>query len=192
MEGRWAVRWWPTVRREVDDLIPLASPNHGISAADLCADSGNCWPAVWQMRPGANFIRALNSMEETPGEVSFTDIYSLTDELVEPSSTVPLVGGANTANIAVQDVCPRVVHHGGLLDDSVVYALVIDAMTHRGPADPNRLDRVRVCTATFMPGVSAADAVEGNATLYSAAAQAFAQHPGVTAEPPLAPYARGS
>ena len=190
MEGRWAVRWWPTVRSEVDDLIPLASPNHGIAAADLCADSGNCWPAVWQMRTGANFLRALNSVDETPGTVAFTDIYSRTDELVEPFSTVPLAGGANTANIAVQDICPRVVHHGGLLDDSVVHALVIDAMTHPGPADPSRIDRARACAATFMPGVSALDAVGGNATLYSTAAQAFAAHPGVAAEPPLASYAR--
>ena len=190
MEGRWAVRWWPTVRREVADLIPLASPNHGIVGADLCGDSGNCWPAVWQMRSNANFIRALNSADETPGDVSYTDVYSLSDELVEPSSTVPLAGGANTANIAVQDVCPRVVHHGGLLDDSAVYALVVDAMTHAGPADPARIDRATVCAAPFMPGVTAADALEGNATLYADAAQAFSQHPGVTAEPPLAPYAQ--
>jgi hypothetical protein len=40
-----------------------------------------------------------------------------------------------------------------------------------------------------MPGASAADAIGGNAELCTAAAQAFAAHPGVTAEPPLAPYA---
>jgi len=187
MEGRWAVRWWTSARDDVDDLVLIASPNHGITAADLCADSGNCWPAVWQMRTGSAFLTALNRGDETPGAVSYTNVYSLTDELVEPSTTVPLAGASN---VAVQSICPgRPVHHGGLLDDAVAGALVLDALSHPGGADPARVS-VAVCAQAFMPGVTAADAVMGNAILYSHAAQAFSEHPGVTAEPPLAPYAR--
>ena len=190
MEGRWAVRWWLTARAEVDDLVMLGSPNHGIYPADACVASGNCWPAVWQMAEGAAFIRALNSSSETPGRVSYTDIYSLTDELVEPSSSVPLSGGANTRNVAVQSICPgRSVHHAGLLEDPVVHALVIDALTHAGPAAPARVPLL-TCAQALMPGVSPTDAAGGNLTLYGDAAQAFAAHPGVTSEPPLAPYAR--
>ena len=187
MEGRWAVRWWSSARDDVDDLVLIASPNHGIVAADLCADSGNCWPAVWQMRSGSDFLTALNRGDETPGAVSYTDVYSLTDELVEPSSTVPLEGASN---VAVQSICPgRAVHHGGLLDDAVAGALVLDALEHPGAADPARVG-VAVCAQAFMPEVTAADAATGNAILYSHAAQAFSEHPGVTSEPPLAPYAR--
>src|SRR5438270_3664944 len=134
MEARWAVRWWSTTRTNVDDLVLLASPNHGIAAADACAGSGNCWPAVWQMSSHAHFIHALNSVDETPGNVSVTNLYSRTDELVEPSSTVPLSGN-HIANIAVQDLCPRVVHHAGMLHDAAVFALVLDALSHTGPAD---------------------------------------------------------
>jgi hypothetical protein len=79
-----------------------------------------------------------------------------------------------------------------MLDDAAVYALVIDALTHPGPADPNRIDRATVCSQPFAPGIDAADAFSGNFELYSRAAQAFEQHPGVSSEPPLAPYARGS
>ena len=186
MEGRWAVRFWTKARDDVDDLVLLASPNHGIAAADLCAGSGNCWPAVWQMATASNFLAALNR-DETPGAISYTNLYSLTDELVEPSSTVPLDGASN---VAVQDVCPRPVHHGGLLDDAPTYALVIDALTHAGGTDPSRIDTA-VCAQPFAPGISATDAIAGNAMLYSDAAQAFSAHDGVPEEPPLRPYARG-
>src|SRR4051794_19263939 len=159
MEGRWAVRWWPRTRALVDDLVLLASPNHGISAADLCAGSGNCWPAVWQMATGSHFLSALNAGDETPGGVAYTNVFSRSDELVEPSTTVPLAGASN---VAVQDLCPgRAVHHGGLLDDATTWALVLDALTHPGGADPARVGP-SVCAGAFAPGISAADAVSGN------------------------------
>jgi triacylglycerol esterase/lipase EstA (alpha/beta hydrolase family) len=185
MEGRWAVRWWAGARNAVDDLVLLASPNHGIAAADLCAGSGNCWPAVWQMATASRFLAALNRGDETPGTVAYTNVYSRTDELVQPQSTVPLAGASN---VAVQDVCPRPVHHGGLLDDAPTYALVLDALTHAGGADAQRIDPA-TCAQPFAPGISAADALAGNAMLYSDAAQAFSAHDGVPAEPPLKPYA---
>ncbi len=142
MEGRWALRWWSRARADTADLIDLASPNHGIYAADWCADSGNCWPAVWQMASGSHFLKALNSVSETPGRVAYTQIYSQTDELVEPSSTAPLRGGANTSNVAIQSICPgRPVHHAGLLSDPVTWELVLDALTHPGPANPAHVDR---------------------------------------------------
>ena len=190
MEGRWALRWWTRARAETGDLIDLASPNHGIYAANGCADSGNCWPAVWQMASGSHFLKALNSVSETPGAVSYTQIYSQTDELVEPSSTAPLTGAANTANVAIQSICPgRVVHHAGLLSDPVVWELVLDALTHPGPANPGRIDR-GACLQATMPYVSAEDVALGTAFLYGRAVIAFNQHPGVKSEPPLKRYAR--
>lgn len=189
MEARWAMRWWPTVRAKVDDVVLLASPNHGIAAADGCGDSGSCWPAVWQMRSNAAFIHVLNASSESPGQVSYTNVYSLTDELVEPSSTVPM-SGANVANVSVQSLCPgRVVHHAGLLDDAVAYAVTFDALTHPGSADPRRIT-LAACAQLFMPGVSPAEAAGGNAILYSAAVEAFGGHAGAPKEPPLAAYAR--
>lgn len=190
MEGRWAMRWWTAARADTADLIDLASPNHGIYAADGCVDSGNCWPAVWQMASGSHFLKALNSVSETPGTTGYMQIYSQTDELVEPSTTARLNGGSNTANVAIQSICPgRVVHHAGLLSDPVVWELVLDAITHRGPADPGRIDR-GACLQATMPYTTAPGVLEGNALLYGSAAIAFADHSGVTSEPPLKPYAR--
>ncbi|MGH9062092.1 MAG: esterase/lipase family protein, partial [Acidimicrobiales bacterium] len=192
IEPRWALRWWPGLRLKVDDYIGLASPNHGIYAADACTDSGNCWPAVWQMAHGSHFLTALNHGLEAAGPTSYTNIYSQTDDLVQPAlvdPTAALSGGSNVANIAVQSVCPgRYVNHGGMLADAVVYALVIDAVTHLGPARRVRIP-TSVCAQAFMPGVPAVTAVTGNANVYTSAAQAFAAHVGVHQEPPLAPYA---
>lgn len=192
LEPRWALRWWPGLRTKIDHYIGLASPNHGIYAADACADSGNCWAAVWQMTQGARFIGALNAGPEAPGPTSYTNIYSLTDDLVQPAFPHPtsaLAPGLNVANIAVQSVCPgRYVNHGGLLADAVVFALVMDALSHVGPADPAHLSPT-VCAQMFIPGVSPVAAVSGNAQVYTDAAQAFKSQPGVSHEPALAPYA---
>ncbi len=191
MEGRWAMRWWSHARADTADLIDLASPNHGIYGADYCAQSGNCWPAVWQMASASHFLHALNSVSETPGSTAYTQIYSQTDELVEPSTTAPLKGGANTSNIAIQSICPgRWVHHAGLLSDPVVWELVLDAMRHPGPADPRRVDP-SACLQATMPYVTAQQVLTGNAFLYGRAAVAFEQHPGARSEPPLKPYAKG-
>jgi len=188
MEARWAIRWWASARSNVADLVLLASPNHGITAADACAGSGNCWPAVWQMATAAHFLHALNSVDETPGAVAITNLYSRTDELVEPSSTVPL-SGDHVANIAVQDICPRPVHHAGMLHDPTVYAAVIDALTHSGPADAGRIPS-STCLQPFAPGLTAADVAAGNVMLYDdAATQGFAPAPGSAREPTLRAYA---
>ena len=126
-------------------------------------------------------------MTEAPGPTSYTDIYSQTDDLVQPAMVDPtaaLRGGANVANVAVQAVCPgRYVNHGGMLADAVVYALVMDTLNHRGPASPARIP-VTDCTQTFTPGVSPAAAIAGNAMVYSSAASAFSAHSGVNSRAP--------
>ena len=194
IEPRWALAWWPGLRFKVDHYIGLASPNHGIVLAGICADLGNCWPAVWQMGQASRFIAALNGHAEAPGPASYTDIYSLTDDLVQPAlptATSALTPAANVANIAVQSVCPgRYVNHGGMLADAAVFALVRDALDHAGPAQASRVPPL-VCAQLFMPGVSAGAAPTGNAGVYFNAASAFAAHPAVRTEPALAPYAHG-
>jgi triacylglycerol esterase/lipase EstA (alpha/beta hydrolase family) len=191
IEPRWALRWWPGLRPKVDHYIGLASPNHGIYAGDVCADSGDCWPAVWQMAQGSRFLTALNSRSEAPGPTSYTNIYSETDDLVQPAlvdPTAALANAPNVANIAVQSVCPgRYVNHGGMLADAAVYALVLDALTSPGPARASRIP-TSVCAEAFMPGVAASAAITGNAEVYTSAAQAFRAQPGTGQEPPLAPY----
>jgi triacylglycerol esterase/lipase EstA (alpha/beta hydrolase family) len=185
---RWAIRWWPDVAAAVDDAVLLAGPHHGTVATDVACGAGSCAPAAWQMRPGSDFITALNAGDETPGDVSWSSIYSQTDELVQPFSTAVLDGAAN---VAIQDLCPgRPVHHAGLNSDPVVWALVLGALDAAGPADASTVDPVS-CVKPSYPGATVADVVGGNLLLYGNGALALAQHEQVRSEPALRGYAGG-
>lgn len=187
LEPRWALRWWPSLRRLVDDLVTLAAPHHGTLSADALANGGSV-AAAYQMRTDSRFVRALNSGDETPGGVSYTALYSLTDELVQPAAPVPTGALKGGRNVLVQDVCPgRVVTHVSIAGDGVVWELVRDALTRRGPADPKRLSPT-VCATGAMPGFTP--------TALVAVAQDDFENDRtpdwnfVDEEPALAPYAR--
>lgn len=153
LEPRWALRWFPELRGKIEDVISLGTPQHGTEIANLNCLPG-CPPSNWQMAIGSNFLAALNrDAQETPGGADYTSIYSANDELVEPQlpdSTSALTGASN---VLVQSVCPNhPVNHVALMRDPVVYALVIDALTHPGGADPSRVP-LTVCAQEVIPGV---------------------------------------
>jgi triacylglycerol lipase len=183
---RWAIKWWPDVAPLIDDLIGIAPPYHGWLGTDVLC-SGGCVPALWQMRRESKFMHAQNSGDETPGDVSYTSVYSMTDEAVQPYSTAELRGGAN---FKVQDLCPgRAVEHFQMVFDAVVYPVVLDALTHHGPADMSRVDR-SVCSQLTMPGVTADDLVLGEVEAWTFAALLSPSEHHVDSEPPVADYAR--
>ena len=191
LEARWALKWWPDLLELVDDSIMIAAPNHGFTEADaLCTPS--CVAPFWQMRVRSAFIRSLNQDDETPGDVSYTSVYSRTDQFLQPNvptdGTAALVGGTT---IAVQDVCAtRAVEHIGMVPDAVVYAVVMDAITHPGPAALGRIGSA-VCSQALMPGVDQADADSDRISFYQNAPVLLGEHHTPT-EPPLAPYASSS
>ena len=194
LEPRWALKWWPSLQSEVDDVVMLAAPNHGTVVANaLVAEPLGCPAACWQMAAGSNFLAALNGDgsddAETPGDVSYTSIYSLTDELVQPEVPTSTAALDGASNILVQDVCPgRVVDHLGFTYDGAVYAMVMDAFTHDGPADRSRLKPLNVCTATAMPGFNPTDPL----TLIGEPQNDRFQYPNMLfSEPALKCYAGG-
>ena len=87
MSMRWALRFWPDTRRMVDDVIGMAPPNQGTTAAAAACQPGvtRCVPALWQQDDGAAFIAALNSRAETFRGISYTNTFTRTDEEVQPS-----------------------------------------------------------------------------------------------------------
>jgi len=186
MQERWAVKWWPTVRAEVDDLVTLAGPNQGTALADRC--SSLCFPSAWQMGRKSRFIAALNAGDQTPGDVSYTAVYSLTDELVVPAAPDPVGAIAGASNVLIQDVCPgRVVEHGQFAWDAAVNAVVMDAFTHPGPADPARVDKA-VCLQYAFAGVNPTP----DLLLPMREMGTFPDYQGVPAEPPVRSYAAAS
>jgi triacylglycerol esterase/lipase EstA (alpha/beta hydrolase family) len=192
LEPRWAVKYWPDVRAAVDDIVTLATPHHGTILGDAACAGGTCDPAVWQMRPGANFIASLNTIDETPGAIDYTSIYSIHDELVQPVLPVPTAELAGGTAILIQDVCPgRFVNHGAEPIDAAVFALTMDALTHPGPADPARVlaEQPDLCTQTYLPGLTPDDGATAEEVIYGNGGETLLSEPDVSAEPPLRPYA---
>jgi hypothetical protein len=199
MVPRWALRFWPGTRSMVDDQIGFAPSNHGTTGAEpLCTVS--CAAADWQQSDKSEFIKAVNSYQETFPGISYTEVYTHTDEVVTPNnddtgSSSLHGGGGQITNEAIQQLCPgdSSEHLAIGTQDNVAYALAVDALGHSGPADPSRvaLDPT-LCSTPLMPGINAAtypsDLVAASADLAANTASA----PQVNAEPLLKCYVTAS
>jgi hypothetical protein len=159
MVPRWALRFWPDTRAMVDDVIGFAATNHGTTRAALTCNP-TCSAATWQQRDDSNFIKALNSFQESFPGISYTEIYTHTDEVVTPNddsngSSSIHGGGGQITNVATQEVCPLDLYEHLAIGtiDPVAYALAIDALDHAGPADPARVG-APPCAQVFQPGVN--------------------------------------
>ncbi|MFE3060279.1 esterase/lipase family protein [Nocardia sp. NPDC059239] len=194
-EPRFALRFWPDLRALVEKYVGLAATNHGSVIADAtCNGLLGCAPAVWQQTTGSNYVSAMNSGQETFAGISYTDVYTHTDEVVQPNldshgSSSLRTGDGEITNVAVQDICPFDIagHIGVGTSDPVAYAIVIDALTHSGPADPVRVSR-EDCSHVFMPGVDPVTYAAEEAAIVATAAARLLVHPRVPAEPKLQPY----
>ena len=166
---RFALTYWPDLRRKVSDVLSAAGTQHGTSAgAGLCSAKNPCPPALWQQGRGSKLLVALNSQpDETPGSVSYTTVRSLTDETVQPQGGKhPTSALEGARNILIQNVCPgRKTSHIGTAVDSVSFEAFVDAIAHRGAgkkgaAKVSRLPR-DVCDHPYATGLdeAATDAV---------------------------------
>jgi triacylglycerol esterase/lipase EstA (alpha/beta hydrolase family) len=161
MSMRWALRFWPDTRTMVNDVIGIAGTNHGTTAAGITAPPGTKLPpASLQQGAGSKFIRALNSGVQTFTGISYTEIYTHTDEVVQPNTTAANStsavhgGGGMITNVATQSICPGDVYEHLTIGtvDPTTYTLVMDALTHAGPAKPSRIGQAS-CSKLYQPGV---------------------------------------
>lgn len=186
---RWAVKWWSDARASVDDLVMLAGPQHGTALGGNGSSPIGCFESCWQMMPGSDYLQVLNAVDETPGDVSYTSIYSAMDELVQPqvpASTSALDGGTN---LLIQEVCPgRPVDHVFMMVDHAVATLVYDAFTGSGAADLARAGGLLgVCTGTYMENMDPSG--HGAEIMQRSFQQGFPNFRQSEKEPGLRPYA---
>ena len=197
MVPRWALRFWPRTRGMVEDLVGFSPSNHGtVDAVPACV--AGCAPSFWQQRTGSNFLRALNSYQETFPGISYTNVYTRTDEVVAPNvgpaaSSSLHGGGGKIANVAIQDVCPLdpSEHLAVGTYDNPAYELAVDALTHRGAADASRIG-ASACTRAFMPGVDQSTFLSDYSRELAYIGRVIATSPTVPREPPLACYTTAS
>ena len=181
----WAIKWWPDIGPLISDYIGLAGANHGAPIAEQVCLLGICPPAAWQLKPESQFFATMNADDETPGALPYSSIYSETDTpAVAPTSVI-----AGASNIAVQQLCPgREVSHAQILSDAVAFALVMDALTHPGPASADRIDPA-VCAEDRAPGLDAQQAQLDEQVGLALFLRTSAEASLVAAEPPLRAYA---
>ena len=115
---RFALTYWPDLRKKVSDVVAAAGTQHGtnIGGSGSAPPARPCPPADWQQGKGSHLLRAINSQpDETPGNVSYTTVRSLTDETVQPQGGKhPTSALDGASNILIQGVCPgRTTSHIG-------------------------------------------------------------------------------
>jgi triacylglycerol esterase/lipase EstA (alpha/beta hydrolase family) len=121
----------------VDDLVGLAPSNHGTTNPGAFVTGATVCEACAQQMAGSAFLQQLNAGDETPGRVSYTVIETRYDEVVTPYTSAFLAGGANTANILLQDACPaEVIDHHEIPNSALALRWTMQALGRPGPADP--------------------------------------------------------
>ena len=193
LEARWALRWWPDVRRLVADVVMLAPPNRGAVFTDrTCTGPSVCAAALYQMRGDSAFLAALNAGRHAFGRTAMTSIGTTADRVFVLAEQAPLGGTSGLiSDVNVQDLCPAdASQHNDLPFDGPAWAIALDAIDHHGPADLGRL-HPNACALDTVPGVSRADA-EARLAAYGSTLVTLLgpTGPKSAGEPPLAPYVR--
>jgi hypothetical protein len=187
---RFALTYWPDLRNKVSDVLAAAGTQHGSTAGDGCSAAMPCTPAGWQQQAGSHLLDALNSQaDETPGDVSYTTVRSLTDETVQPQGGKhPTSSLEGASNILIQDVCPgRTTTHIGTAVDSVSFAAFADAIEHDGKAKKGAAKVSRfpsdVCDHPYAPGLDEAQTTAFLSASGDLTGGQSAQAPQATREP---------
>ncbi|WP_308192609.1 alpha/beta fold hydrolase [Nocardioides sp. CFH 31398] len=121
---------------KVDDLVGLAPSNYGTFRAELLAPAGaiGC-PACAQQGAGSAFLRDLNTPDDSPGDVSYTNVVTRYDTVVVPHTNGYLTPADNVTNVRLQDVCPgNLADHVFIPANRTAIAITLDALSRPGPA----------------------------------------------------------
>jgi len=107
LNSRWYIKFLGG-ETTVDDWVSLGGPNHGTETANACFST-----SCVEMRIGSTFLKELNAGDETPGTVNYGTWWSPCDEIINPDSSVALVGATNTETGCIS--------HAALTTDETVY-----------------------------------------------------------------------
>lgn len=121
----------------VEDLVGLAPSNHGTSHPGALSSGDSC-TACGQQAAGSEFLAALNTPDETPGDVDYTQVVTRYDEVVVPYTSGFLAADPRSTDITLQDRCPAEATEHLLVPTSrQAIAWVLEAFGREGPADPD-------------------------------------------------------
>jgi hypothetical protein len=201
---QWALKYWPSTRKVVQDFIAISPDLHGTVVGNLVCPALAllvCVPAFWQQGWESDFIRTLRADGGDSAYVPTTTVYSTFDEIVQPmfgsnaSAILGDVRGVGVKNVHLQTECAGkpaggVYTHEGVLYNPLAWAVAIDAITHDGPADLARVDMENVCQQVLPQELGLSDLFGTEGLVLIAVAEALIYQPHVLREPPIKKYAR--
>ncbi|KZL65009.1 lipase b precursor [Colletotrichum incanum] len=201
---QWALKYWPSTRDAVTDLVAMSPDFHGTKEAFVACKTAaaiiGCTPSVYQQIYDSQFVHTLRAKGGDSAYVPTTSIFSATDEIVQPqsgpgaSAILKDEHGVEVSNIEVQKACPKTpaggeVTHEGMLYNSLAFALLKDALENEGPGKMERIDK-NVCGD---PAAGKLDKIEIKATeaVLGDAAKNVLKYPNkVKREPAIKDYAK--
>ncbi|CAF1120498.1 unnamed protein product [Adineta ricciae] len=197
---QWALKYFRSTRKIVSDFIAISPDFRGTVLAEvLCPKFPRlpCAPSILQQIDSSTFIKVLRQNGGDSEIVPTTTVYSATDEVVQPQSG-PQASGLllNASNNLIQDICPLqpaglIYTHEGMLYNPLGYALAVDALTHEGHADVNRMLRQNpaICLLLTTPGLTVEDVLIAETTIITFALNIITYSPKQFNEPSIKKYA---
>lgn len=130
---QWALTFFPSLRAKTSRLVAFAPDYKGTVATGLLKAVGSAEPSIWQQTSGSALTTALANAGGLNQIVPTTNVYSSTDELVQPQfSNGPSDSSylANAKNIQAQQVCGPLfaLTHGGSLTSSFSFVVGSSAL----------------------------------------------------------------
>jgi hypothetical protein len=105
----------------VSRMVTFVSPQNGIDKAPMAAAIAG-WPALYDLSPGSEFLAAVNDVP-LPDDVTFTSIYTCSDEYIQPYETSIIPGATNIG------LCDEFVGHFQTFYDPEIYLIMHTALT---------------------------------------------------------------
>ncbi|SAM78769.1 probable Lipase B precursor [Ustilago bromivora] len=194
LAAQWALTFFPSIRSKVDRLMAFAPDYKGTIEAGLLNAVGLSPQSVWQQTAGSAFVTALQNAGGLNQIVPTTNLYSATDEIVQPQITNSPLDSShlfNAKNIQAQSVCGPlfIIDHAGSLTSQFSYVVGKSALASPTGQAQSKDYGSSDCNPLPADPLSPQDKKEASALLLVAGANLVAG-PKQNCEPDLKPYAR--
>ncbi|PWY99781.1 putative lipase B precursor [Testicularia cyperi] len=191
---QWAFTFFPSTRSKADRLMAFAPDYKGTVEAGLLVALQVASPSVWQQTSGSAFLTALKNAGGLNEVVPTTNLYSFTDEIVQPQVFNGPADSSylfNAKNIQAQSVCGPLflVDHAGSLTSQFSYVVGKSAL--QSPTREARSADYGLTDCNPLPAnnLTAEQKLQAEGLLLVAGAN-VAAGPKQSCEPDLMPYAR--
>lgn len=191
---QWALTFFPSIRSQVDRLMAFAPDYKGTVEAVFLTTPGLASQSVWQQQSASAYLTALKNAGGLSQIVPTTNLYSATDDIVQPQVTNSPLDSSylfSAKNIQAQSVCGPlfVIDHAGSLTSQFSFVVGKSALDSSTGQAQSRDYGLTDCNGLPADSLTPQQKAEASALLLVAAGNVLAG-PKQNCEPDLMPYAR--